>query len=779
MDPRSHLINWFGKSSGSGSKTQPPRGDNLNRMIFKSLNHSNRHIKKMADLQFLDSVVENLPDMIFVKEAKTLTFVKLNRAGEQILEFQREELIGKSDYDFFPREQADFFVQQDRAVLASGRMLEISKEPIRKKSGGTCFLRTKKIPIFDRWGRPIYLLGISADITLELELEKQRQSLQQKEIARVEAERLARRLSFLSEVSAVLNSSLDCKKTLQILGELIVNNIADCCVIDCLDDSDKPTHLVATHKDPEKLKLIWAIRAKYPRNWDLNLGPSNVMRTGISELYTCAGDYLHKVAQPGTDHLDMLKRLGVESCMVVPIKTHSKIMGTITMTSSTPLFTDIDLSLANEVAKRASLAIENAQLFEKAQDSNQAKSIFLANMSHEIRTPLGAMLGFAELLAEGPNLSQDQSQLVQTIVRSGRQLFQIVDEILDLSKIEANKVNLEMIRFSLADVIQDVTALLTLKASEKNLELRVCSLNQVPEYVISDPTRTRQIFFAIKFTQSGKVEVSLRTLPIEGELDCFFLETTVSDSGTGISVEQAERLFQPFNQADNTVVRKFGGTGLGLCLSRKFARALGGDVYLKESTPGKGSTFVFTQKLRVAESVVREPVSACGTGDAAILSLKVLVVDDSQDNRFLLSTYVKRSGGFVECACNGREAVEKAIMGDYDVVLMDLQMPELDGVSAMQLLRERNYHKPIVAVTAHAMKGDREQCLAQGFDSYLSKPISKTKLLEVLSQFLEWKMSPRVTIPETGASKYSIPVGRQINFGESTMMGEPKSIDTN
>lgn len=522
--------------------------------------------------QFLESVIEFIPNMIFVKDAKELRFLRFNRAGEELIGYPRSALMGKSDYDFFPKEQAEFFIAKDREVLENKVVVDIPEEPISTPNG-IRYLHTKKIPLFNKDGEPEYLLGISEDISEKKVAEQQQIELLQAKLARGEAEKSAARLACLSA---------------------------------------------------------------------------------------------------------------------------------------------------------------------QATEASRAKSAFLANISHELRTPLGAMLGFAELALESKS-PEAANQYVETILRNGKELLRIVDEILDISKAESNSMDIENVRFSLHHLLNDIHTLLDIRASQKNLTLKFEKSGDIPEYVLSDPFRIRQILLnivgnAIKFTNDGSVTV-------ETSFTDGVLQFLITDTGIGIDPAHTERLFTPFTQADDTTSRKFGGTGLGLFLSRRLAGLMGGDVRLLHSTPKKGSQFLVTIQVIAEPSASKAANNSIGSHKSEeappshIADAKVLVVDDSLDNQDLIAAFLARSGIKSEMAHKGSEAIAMADES-YGAILMDIQMPEMDGFEALRLLRQKGLKVPVIAVTAHAMKGDRERCLKSGFDDYLCKPLSRKTLEECLRRHL-------------------------------------------
>lgn len=379
---------------------------------------------------------------------------------------------------------------------------------------------------------------------------------------------------------------------------------------------------------------------------------------------------------------------------------------------------------------------------EDAEKASAAKGIFLANMSHEIRTPLGAILGFLDLLKNPSNTSENLSEYIGVIDRNSKQLLRIVDDVLDLSKIEAGEFVIESIRFSLMDLLADFTSLMSFKAREKGLTYHLKLESDLPDFIKGDPTRIRQILNnvvgnAIKFTAKGHVYVKVGF--IKG-----LLSITVEDTGCGIDTSTSLRLFQPFSQADSSTTRVYGGTGLGLSLTTRLSKALGGKFYLENSRVDVGSTFVIVIPLEVLQEtkmvstadlnqdfVISEPKKA----PVKVLQDKnILVVDDSPDNRALLEIVLKVWGAKVAMASNGSEGVTRATASDFDVILMDVQMPVMDGHEATQKLRASGYAKPIIALTAHAMKEERDRCLESGFSNFLSKPIDKDSLLKLLTE---------------------------------------------
>ena len=368
-----------------------------------------------------------------------------------------------------------------------------------------------------------------------------------------------------------------------------------------------------------------------------------------------------------------------------------------------------------------------------AESANISKSRFLANMSHEIRTPMTAILGFADLLEEATD--ETRREYVRTIRNNGEHLLTIINGILDLSKIEAGSMALESVPCSPAKIVRRVAELLGPRATAKGLELSVVVEAGVPEAILSDPTRVRQIVLnlignAIKFTTEGGVKATVSFIPGPDSA----VDIAVSDTGIGMTPEQVGRLFAPFTQADLSTTRRYGGTGLGLAVSKQLAGLLGGSL-TPLCTPDEGCTFTLRLPAIVPQGEAGSEEPEAGQGAAPDTGLlkgaRILLAEDGPDNQRLIGHHLGRAGALVEVAANGRIAVDRvAESGSFDLILMDMHMPELDGYAATQLLRERGYTGPIMALTANAMAGDRAACLRAGCDDYVSKPIDAKQLLE-------------------------------------------------
>ncbi|QDT07355.1 Sensory/regulatory protein RpfC [Rubripirellula lacrimiformis] len=382
-----------------------------------------------------------------------------------------------------------------------------------------------------------------------------------------------------------------------------------------------------------------------------------------------------------------------------------------------------------------------------ANAANQSKSEFLANMSHEIRTPMAAILGYADVLL-GHLKNPDNRNCVLVMKRNGQHLLELINDILDLSRIEAGKLDIDLESVSLPQLIADVQSLMHVRAEEKKLEFRAEFNTKVPEQIHTDPTRLRQVLInlignAIKFTDEGSVVLSV------GSRGDRALQISVRDTGIGMSDEQQERLFKPFSQGDTSVTRSYGGSGLGLAISKRLVGMLGGAIEM-ESKIDVGSTFTVTLPIEVdaqVQWVQPDLISRRSEIDDAPtrkrkLTCRVLVVDDRRDVRHISQHFLEKAGATVSTAEDGQQGMDKAIEArgaeqPFDLIVMDMQMPNVDGLQATAQLRSEGIEWPIIALTADAMKGDRDRCLDGGCDDYLSKPIDHEKLVDMVGRYTQ------------------------------------------
>jgi signal transduction histidine kinase/CheY-like chemotaxis protein len=424
------------------------------------------------------------------------------------------------------------------------------------------------------------------------------------------------------------------------------------------------------------------------------------------------------------------------------ISRNAQIIGYVILTGYPKYDSSVEIeSLLRHLTSQLCSALENAALYRQARAASEAKTSFMANMSHEIRTPLNAVIGFSEMMSHQDLTEEQRENVLRNVRQSGAQLTRIIDDILDISKVEAGQMSVEHDAIRIPNLFKDLKSFLGPKAQEKGIDLLFVEQEPVPAEFCSDDVRLKQILInllgnAIKFTHKGFVKL---TVSVRDEALVFLIE----DTGIGIGKEFRERIFEPFSQGDASTTRTYGGSGLGLALAKRLADLLGGHLTLVSSRLNCGTTFelVLTRaqlKWERAKPTPLPQASPTAMGWSANLKGKhILLVEDSIDNQEIFSFFLEKAGAEVEVVDNGRSAVEKAMHKAYDLILMDIQIPILDGKGATRLLRQKEYKGPIVALTAHALTEQRNEVLNAGCNGQISKPVTGQTLIDEVSRYIE------------------------------------------
>ncbi len=603
------------------------------------------------------------------------------------------------------------------------------------------------VPLFDEQGRPRGSVGAFLDITERKRIEEERaQLLEREQAARAEAEAAERRAAFLAEASAMLAASLDYETTLKNVARLVVPTFADACLVTVLEEDGTIRRLAAAHADSAKEKLLYEMYQRYQP--DLNeLSPIHkVLRRGQPEVVTEIPDSTLQLIARDHEHLELLREIGFKSYLVAPLLAHGRTLGAITLLTGEKRsrLSTADLPFAEDLAYRCALAICNARLYHEAQAANRAKDEFLAIVSHELRTPLTAILGWSRILSAGKLDEAKAAQALAAIDRNAKAQAQLIDDLLDVSRIITGKLQLDLRPIELVSTIEAAIEAVRPAAEAKSIELEA-QLDQAAGVVSGDSYRLRQVVWnllsnAIKFTPpAGRVKILLRREADQATI-------IVSDTGQGISPDFLPHVFERFRQADSTTTRTHSGLGLGLAIVRYLVEQHGGTV--QASSPGLGQGATFTVKLPIlayeGQSLPLRPPRLPHDSLAMLKGLRVLVVDDEVETCQLLSLMLAGYGAQVKTASSATEALEQLQHWRPDVLLSDLGMPGEDGYELVRKLRastsDSSSELLAIALSAYAGTEARKQALEAGFQLHLSKPITHDFLASVIANLVkDWQ----------------------------------------
>lgn len=673
--------------------------------------------------QLLDSIVDNIPNMVFLKRATDLRFELFNRAGETLLGYPREALLGKNDYDLFPQQQAAFFTQKDREVLAQREVVDVPEEQIQTRTGPR-ILHTRKLTLADEQGQAQYLLGISEDIT---ERKQAGEAIRKSEAQMKEAQRMAMIGSWELDL---LTGGLYWSDEVFHIFEIDRVRFG----------ASYEAFLNAIHpEDRGRVNQAYAqsLQTRQPYSIDHRLQMADGRIKHVHEQ--CETEFSSE-GKP-------LRSMGTVQDITARVVAEEELRR----------YKD---HLEDEVQQRTAdlVLARNA-----AETANRAKSVFLASMSHELRTPLNAILGFSNMMREDAGLSGSQRNHLDIINRSGEHLLHLINDVLEMAKIEAGRVQVESAPFDLGNLVRDVTDMMHVRAQEKGLQLLIDQSSEFPRYIRGDEARLRQVLInlvgnAVKFTDQGGVTVRL------GVTSQHRLLIEVEDSGVGIRPEDQRRIFEPFVQLGESAVQK--GTGLGLTITRQFIELMGGSISL-ESMPGQGSVFRVEMPVDSVDESEVGALRAEMQGEVIGLApgqpeIRVLIVEDQMENQMLLSGLMQRVGILFRVAENGVQALEMFQSWQPHLIWMDRRMPVMDGMEATRRIRQLpgGDRVKIVAVTASAFLEQREEMLQVGMDGFVRKPYRFGEIYDCLAQ----QLGVRFTHADGGVSGL-IPVDEELSDG--------------
>jgi signal transduction histidine kinase/ActR/RegA family two-component response regulator len=592
-------------------------------------------------------------------------------------------------------------------------------------------------------GRALANLAAAATTTAEL-YDEQR-------VMREAAELGRQRAAFLAEAGATLAASLDYERTLAAVARLAVPHIADWCAVDVVSDSGKLQRLAVAHIDPAKVELTKRLQQQYPENPEARSGVHEVIRTGQPAMMSTIPEALLEAAARDAEHLQMIRELALTSYICVPLSAHGRTFGAMTfvMAESGRHYTEEDLPFAESVASRAALAVDNARAYQGASEANRLKDEFLATLSHELRTPLNAILGYSRMLRLQMLTGDKAARAIETVERNAVSLRQIIEDVLDVSRIVSGKLRLNVQPVDLPNVIQDAVTTVQPAADARGVRIQML-IDPLVTPVSGDPDRLVQVVWnllsnAVKFTpRGGRIQLRLERVNSH-------VEIVVSDTGRGIAPEFLPFIFERFRQADSGPAREHGGLGLGLAIVRQIVEMHGGTVHAASKGPDRGATFRVKLPLTIVhaepelEAVRVHPRSdrfrADITFDRQLDGLSIVAVDDETDALGLLRTILEAAGARVTTVDSAPLALSALAADPPDALIADIGMPGMDGFSLIREVRQSlpspARHVPALALTAYARSEDRIAALAHGFQMHVAKPVDPAELVLAVARLAQ------------------------------------------
>lgn len=679
---------------------------------------------------------EFAPDGYLVTDVNG-TIQEANRAAVMMLNIESRFLVGKPLSIFIAQPERCRFYALLTQLSHVDRIQEweVGLEP---RKGTPLEAALSVTPVHDKEGKRMALRWLLHDITDRKRAEEQRRLLAYEQAAREAAEAHGKRSTFLAEASRVLASSLDYQTTLRRVAQLAVPTLADWCFIDIIENNlaDRGEPVVAA-SEPVKEALLLKLRRRYPLPFNADNDTARVLQTGEPELVSEIPDsFLLSVAQD-EEHLSWLRQFKAKSYMVVPLTARRRKLGTMTFVSSQPErhYSRVDLMIAVELAQRCAIAIDNARLYQDAQEANRIKDEFLAIVSHELRTPLNAILGWVNILRNRKVNESLTTRALETIERNAKSQTKLIEDILDISRIIRGNIRLNTAPVHLASLIHAVIENVRPTAEIKAIQIK-SSFDPSVSLVMGDKERLQQIVWnllsnAVKFTpEKGCVEVRLEQVNSTAQF-------VVKDTGKGINIGFLPYVFDRFRQADSTTTRPHGGLGLGLAIVRQLVEMHNGMVYAASEGEGKGATF--TVQLPVIEAVQEAATeeNASVANIPTLEGLRVLVVDDSVDTLDLIAFILEQYKAQVRTATSVDEALHAIAQIKPDILISDIGMPDQDGYALIRQVRtleaDEERHIPAVALTAFAREEERSLILNSGFQMHIPKPVEPTELVAVVA----------------------------------------------
>jgi PAS domain S-box-containing protein len=670
----------------------------------------------------LAAIVESSDDAIVGKDLNG-TVTSWNCGAERIFGYAASEIVGKSIRLIIP---ADRQSEEDHVLerIRRGDRLEHFETVRQRKDGTLVPISLTLSPIRDADGRVVGASKIARDIS--------------------EQQQHTQRTAFLADVGTTLATSLDYESTLKAVANAAVPAVADWCAVDIVRD-ERVERLAVAHVDPRKVELATAIRDRYG-DPDSPYSVETVVRTGRPVFIGAITDEMVLAAARGDEErIALVRSLGLRSYMCVPlIVAHGHTLGALTLATaeSGRVYTERDLMFAENIASRAALAVDNARAYDEAQRANRLKDEFLATLSHELRTPLNAILGYVRIVQSGLVAGDKQAKAIDTVARNAASLTQIVEDVLDVSRIVSGKLRLDVQPVDLGLTVEQAIESIEPAATAQGVQVTTI-VDPRADAVSGDPERLQQVIWnvvsnAVKFTPRGG-HVQVRVERVESRV-----QVVVSDTGVGIAPEFLPHIFERFRQADAGTTRKHGGLGLGLAIARHVVELHGGTIDVASAGLGTGATFRISLPVRIMRGETsrvrvphREPPARRPHGMPNLHGVRILAVDDDSDALTLLREVLEAAGAEVTTVDSAMTALEQVEKVRPDVLIADVGMPQMDGFELISRLRHAKAQSirdlPAAALTAYARSEDRAKALRTGFQMHLAKPIDPGELMAAVA----------------------------------------------
>jgi PAS domain S-box-containing protein len=680
-------------------------------------------VPRALGLGAAEALLDEAPDAVVLVD--TVGVIRLvNQRAERLFGYSRHDLLGRPATIVLPTDVRDAReMQRDvHGVRRDGTRFpaEISVSPLATADGHL-------------------VTAVVRDVTYRRHFEEDRTDRGRAEIARAQAEEAGRRASFLAEASRVLSASLDYEATLRSVARVAIPYLADYVLVDVLEAQGRLRRLTAAHTDPAVEERLAAQRPLPPIAAGIAGALEGVIARGEPTLVREVTDEWLAARGRDAEHLGAGAGADPTSLMLVPLRARGRTLGVVSfaLVNGKRRYTLADLAVAEDLAQRAALAADNARLYREAQDASRAKDEFLAVLSHELRTPLTPVLGWVRMLRSGTLAPDAAQRALDTVERNTRLQAQLVEDLLDVSRIVAGKLSLDLRPIALGPIVEAVMESTAAAAAAKSIVMAQYVDADLPR-VEGDANRLQQVVAnlvsnAVKFTPAGgRVDIGLRR---SGDSVCL----TVADTGDGLASDVAPYIFDRFRQADSTITRQHGGLGLGLSIVRHIVERHGGSVQATSEGVGRGTTFTVTLPIGGPLSETADADAQVAIPHDLLAGVRVLVVDDDADNREVVTAVLRSVGADVAGAGSTDEALRRADEGAPDVLISDLGMPTRDGYALLRALHARRLAREVitVALTAHARREDRDRALGAGYDAYVTKPVEPAALATLVHQLVD------------------------------------------